>query len=90
MRLYAMNLNQEGRICFGSAYHEDILKNLNGKVSDLKSFKTDSCGKHWDGYPVKLGWFSMIAELREGMPEYMLEKFNNYISYETIIIEGEC
>ena len=90
MRLYAVNLNQEGRICFGSVYHEDILKNLNGKVSDLKSFETDSCGKHWDGYPVKLGWFSMIAELREGMSEYTLGKFNNYISYEMIIIEGEC
>ena len=89
MRLYAVNLNQEGRICFGSADDEDILKNLNGKVSDLKSFKTDSCGKHWDGYPVKLGWFSMIAELREDMSEYTLEKFNNYISYEMIIIEGE-
>ena len=31
----------------------------------------------------------MIAEFREGMSEYTLEKFNNYISYEMIIIEGE-
>ena len=42
MRLYTVNLNQEGRICFGSADDEDILKNLNGKVSDLKSFAKKS------------------------------------------------
>ena len=90
MRLYAVNLNQEGRICFGSVYHEDILKNLHGKVSDLKSFKPDSCGKHWDGYPLEVDWFSTKEELREGMSEYTLGKFNNYISYEMIIIKGEC
>ena len=89
MRLYAVNLNQEGRICFGSAGDEDILKNLNGKVSDLKSFKTDSCGKHWGGYPLEVDWFSTKEELSKRMPEYTLEKFNNYIRYETIIIEGE-
>ena len=89
MRLYAVNLNQEGRICFGSAGDEDILKNLNGKVSDLKSFKTDSCGKHWDGYPLEINWATK-EELSKYMSEYTLEKFNNYISYETIIIKGEC
>ena len=88
MRLYSVNLNQEGRICFGSADDEDILKNLNRKVSDLKSFKTDSCGKHWDGYPLEISW-STKEELSKRMPEYTLKKFNSYISYEMIIIEGE-
>ena len=90
MRLYSVNLNQEGRVCFGSADDEDILKNLNGKVSDLKSFKTDSCGKHWDGHPLEADWFSTKEELSKRMPEYTLGKFNNYISYEMIIIKGEC
>lgn len=54
MRLYAVNLNQEYRICFGSADSEDILKNLNGRVDNLTTFRTNSSGKHWKGYPVEI------------------------------------
>ena len=38
MRLYSVNLNQEGRVCFGSADDEDILKKLKWESKWFKEF----------------------------------------------------